>query len=209
METNNSIQLNRFTANNRAILQKYGENVGKQLFVVREGFTDPAAKQTLRTSRENNTLFLSKAVKHYYIEKINIMGIALAINANEKPVIVLNAGIPGVKEIQCALVEPDFNKKVSSTSVREALEKQKADINDLVYFSDLAALTKEVNSLNTDTLRDVNRLMEYLGNQKKILVSDTELNNEYLVQYVEQLDKEHNNNTASTTIRVETTETEE
>ena len=137
------------------------------------------------------------------IEKIDILAVSIGINANDKPVIILNENIPGVEPIQCSLSKPTFDRKVTGTTVREAIEAQKN--NDApIYFSDLEKLTREVNALNADALRDVTSLISYLENNKKVLSDDTALNNEYLKKYHEECDREESQVVA--TVQVEVTD---
>ncbi len=194
-----TIKLRTFAANNRAVLGKYGENIGRQIFCVKEAFVDLKVKENERVHRENNILFLSKPVKHYIIEKVDILSIDLGINASEKPVIILNGNIPGVEPIQCSLKTPDFDRKVTAVSVREAIEAQK-DGGQSIYFSNLANLTREVNSLNAGNLKDITDLIDYLNNNRKTLVEETELNNAYLKKYHDECDREASEVTATMTI---------
>ena len=203
MDQQTNARLHTYVANNRAVLSAYGKNYGRQIFCVKEVFVDPIAKQNMREHVQGNILFIDKPVKHFMIEKIDILAVSIGINANDKPVIILNENIPGVEPIQCSLSKPTFDRKVTGTTVREAIEAQKN--NDApIYFSDLEKLTREVNALNADALRDVTSLISYLENNKKVLSDDTALNNEYLKKYHEECDREESQVVA--TVQVEVTD---
>lgn len=194
METSTSniqiaARLKSYAANNRAVLNKYGENAGRQIFRVKETSVDLKAHENARDHKDNNILFVNKIIKHFVIEKVDILGVSLGIDANDKPVILINDNIQGMQPIRCSLKEPDFNRKVTSISVREAIESDRTDGNP-IYFSNLDALTREVNALNADSLKDVLDLIKYLENCKNVLVSDGTLNNEYLKKYHSECDKE-------------------
>ena len=202
-----AVQLKACAANNRTILNKYGENAGRQIFRVKEATVDLKAHENARIHRENNILFVSKNIKHFVIEKVDILGVSLGIDANDKPVILINDNIQGLQPIRCSLKEPDFNRKVTSISVREAIEADRTDGNP-IYFSNLDALTKEVNALNADSLKDTIDLIKYLENCKNVLVSDAALNNEYLKKYHTECDRDVPDimATTSVTIKAEVTE---
>lgn len=197
-----AIQLQHIAANNRDILSKYGQKYGRQIFRVTEVFVDLKAKETNRLNLENNNIWLNRMPKHFMIEKIDIMSVSIGINANDKAVVIINGDIPGMTPIQCNLSTPEFDRKVTSISVREAIEAQR-NHDKAIFFSDLSNLTKEVNALNQDTLKDVSNLATYLLGLKQVLSNDGVINNEYLKKYLDECDRESTEIVG--TLKVETT----
>ena len=180
-----SALLKQYAAKNRVALSAYGAAFGRQVFAVREENTDLKALVSFREANSNNVPFVNRPIKHFVIKRIDIMKAELALTANDKPVIIINGGTDN--EITCNIGKPEFDRKVDSNSIREAIENQKNGGNQ-IYFKDLDHLTAEVNRLNSDNDKDIVNLIEYLQNQHKVLQQDAIQNNADLNQYHSETD---------------------
>ena len=201
MDNTNSQLLKQYATKHRMVLSTYGSNVGKQIYSVEEANTDLKAGQNMREANESHVIFLNHVTKHYVIRRMDILKVELALTANDKPVIILNGGTE--QAITCNIGKPEFDRKVSTVSVREAIEHKKEN-GAPIYFSDIDALTSEVNRLNADNMKDIDNLVEYLQNQKKVLINDTAINNSELMKYHSECDGE--DDVISATITVATSE---
>lgn len=175
----------------RDIMGKFGALYGKQIFTVTKEQCDLKYGSRLQEATDKGLLMPNRPIHRYKILAIDIVKLALAVDASGAPVVIINEGLTDQTgknsiEIRCPLTDPKLANEVTVQSVADALNKNQVAP---VYFSNAKRLVAEVNALNQGELTKVANFIEDIKAQKAIIEKTITSNHNNVDEYYRELDK--------------------
>lgn len=145
----------------RVSLEDFGVMLGKQMYTVGVKNVDPKYNEKLR----GGAPVANRPIKMFYLNKIDIKGIAADVDGSGCPVVIFNPG--GKDEMRFPITKPEF-KDVQVATVREAIQAAE-DGRQPIFFKDCERLTKELISLNTSERNRANDISKEAAMQASLL----------------------------------------
>ena len=169
-------------ANNRQPLSNIGKGFGGQYFRVEQVDTNLTHAAEVIASEANNNLdlVLNRSPRRFKVNGTDIVAVEVGENAEGASVVYINRGrkkVVGNKEFsQEAVIPITTDMSVYSNSSDDAILGAALKGDKSKIFADPDSLVEKMNTLNDNEITRIDRLIESLQKQRKLII-DTKNSN--------------------------------
>jgi hypothetical protein len=169
-------------ANNRKPLSNIGKGFGGQYFRIEQVDTNPCHAAEVLNSEANNNLdlVLNRSPRRFKVSGTDIVAVEVGENAEGASVVYINRGrkkVVGNKEFsQEAVIPITCDMSVYSNSSDDAVLGVALKGDKSKIFADPDQLVEKMNTLNDNEITRIDRLIEALQKQRKLII-DTKNSN--------------------------------
>lgn len=169
-------------ANNRQPLSNIGKGFGGQYFRVEQVDTNLAHANEVIASEANNglDLVLNRSPRRFKVNGTDIVAVEVGENAEGASVVYINRGrkkVVGNKEFpQEAVIPITTDMSVYSNSSDDAILGVALKGDKTKIFADPDSLVEKMNTLNDNEIARIDKLIESLQKQRKLII-DTKNSN--------------------------------
>lgn len=189
---------------NRAILNKYGEKFGMEVFTIKEEQLDLDFQKRKMEATTNGGFIMNKPFTRIAIQKIPIISISIERDGDNTAYVCLNKDVEG-KRIDCPLQTPKFDVDTTDENIRKAIMSSREGNSNPMYFSNLRKLEDRVTALNRKRIMEYTCVLEDLKAQVNAMTSHIEADRQYTESYYNSLSTSGKESAIVTVVTTETT----